>query len=385
VKRRLLGVAALVVALSGPACGGGGPARPVASIVAPGTATAMVAPGGALSFEGRCAAPGGPLTHAWTFPGGSPPSSSAAVPGAVRFDAAGTSSVTYRCTDASGGAAEAGTTVEVGALPALLVIQLQYAGGADAYQADFEWAAARVAAVLRGPTLGLAPDPVRPDTCDAITMASGAGHLAVLALLKPLDGPGGTLALSSPCVLRATDDLPIASVVRIDSADVAALQAAGTLRPVILHELLHALGFGVLWRAPGSGQAGFDLLAGAAGIDPVFTGVEGRAAFRDFDGGQAYAGTPVPVEADGGTGTRAGHWRKAVFGDELMTGSMTGATHPLSRTTVGSLAEPGSPVDHTAAEPFQLTPSLAPLAPRVAPAPIDLAGDLAADPPPRRR
>jgi hypothetical protein len=293
--------------------------------------------------------------------------------------------VTYRCTDASGRSAEAGTTVVVGALPSLLSIQLQYAGGADVYQADFEWAVARAAEVLRGPALGLAPDPVHPDTCDGITMSSGAGHLAVLALLKPLDGPGGTLALSSPCVLRAADDLPIASVVRIDSADVAALQAAGTLRPVILHELLHALGFGVLWRAPGSGQAGFDLLAGAASTDPVFIGVEGRAAFRDFDGGQAYPGTPVPVEADGGAGTRAGHWRKSVLGDELMTGSMTGTTHPLSRTTIGSLADLGYLVDFTAAEPFLVVAPLAQARRAAEGAPLDLSDDLATEPPPRRR
>jgi hypothetical protein len=384
----LTGVVALGVALAGTACGGGGgagPPRPAASIVVPRTSTASVAPGGELSFEGRCPASSGPVTHAWSFPGGTPSSSTAAIPGAVRFDGAGTFTVSYRCTDSGGQAGGAAVTVQVGTLPAQFSVALQYAGGADAYQADFEWAAARLAEVVRGPVPGLDPDSAHADTCDGITMSSGVGHLALLAMLKTIDGQGGTLALSSPCVLRASDQLPVASVVRIDSADVAALQTAGTLRPIILHEMLHALGFGVLWGAPSAGQPGFDLLAAASGTDPYLTGVEARAAFRDFGGGGAYAGNPVPVEAGGGTGTRAGHWRKTVFADELMTGSMTGTTHPMSRTTMGSLADLGYLVDFGAAEPFLVSTTLAVQRRLGEGAALDLSGDLGDDPPPRIR
>jgi hypothetical protein len=43
-----------------------------------------------------------------------------------------------------------------------------------------------------------------------------------------------------------------------------------------------------------------------------------------------------------------------VFGNELMTGFLSGTTQPLSRMTVASLADLGYKVDFSAADPFAL-------------------------------
>jgi len=50
----------------------------------------------------------------------------------------------------------------------------------------------------------------------------------------------------------------------------------GTLEAVILHEMLHVVGFGTMWPT-------FGLLAGAGGANPTFTGARAAAAFVGFN------------------------------------------------------------------------------------------------------
>ncbi|HXW97736.1 MAG TPA: leishmanolysin-related zinc metalloendopeptidase, partial [Gemmatimonadales bacterium] len=70
-------------------------------------------------------------------------------------------------------------------------------------------------------------------------------------------------------------------------------------------------------------------------------------------------GTRVPVEDNGVAGTTRSHWKETVFNDELMTGYISGTVHPLSLTTVESMADLGYTVDPTAADPFNLATSTA--------------------------
>jgi len=67
-----------------------------------------------------------------------------------------------------------------------------------------------------------------------------------------------------------------------------------------------------------------------------------------------YTGTPVPVEATGGAGTRDVHWRETVFDHELMTGWVDANSNPLSATTIGSLQDLGYGVDVSRADLFDL-------------------------------
>jgi hypothetical protein len=68
----------------------------------------------------------------------------------------------------------------------------------------------------------------------------------------------------------------------------------------------------------------------------------------------------VPVEDQGGAGTRDGHWRQRVFGDELMTGfsAPPGVFQPLSRVSIASMLDLGYAVDLNQADPFTLAAAL---------------------------
>ena len=106
-----------------------------------------------------------------------------------------------------------------------------------------------------------------------------------------------------------------------------------------------------LWQSLG-------LITDPGSPDPYFTGSEAIGAF-DGIGGGAYAGTPVPVENTGGTGTQDGHWRESVFDSELMTGWLNvGSSNPLSSVSAASLADAGYTVDTSAADSYSLSLAL---------------------------
>jgi len=91
---------------------------------------------------------------------------------------------------------------------------------------------------------------------------------------------------------------------------------------------------------------------GAGTSNPRYVGQQGLAAYNAITSGTA---TGVPVENTGGSGTRDAHWRESVFGNELMTGFVgPGTNMPLSRLTVGSLADLGYSVNFAAADPYTL-------------------------------
>jgi hypothetical protein len=59
------------------------------------------------------------------------------------------------------------------------------------------------------------------------------------------------------------------------------------------------------------------------------------------------------VENTGGSGTADAHWRESVFGKELMTGYYNpGSPNPLSRVTVGAMADLGYLVNMNAADSY---------------------------------
>jgi hypothetical protein len=69
------------------------------------------------------------------------------------------------------------------------------------------------------------------------------------------------------------------------------------------------------------------------------------------------ASLKVPVENTGGPGTADSHWRESVFGNELMTGTVN-EVNPLSRVTLGSMADLGYAVNLADADPYTLSPGL---------------------------
>ena len=131
---------------------------------------------------------------------------------------------------------------------------------------------------------------------------------------------------------------------QFDTADLAAMQSAGTLTDVITHEMGHVLGIGTIWTNKG-------LLAGSGTSNPTFTGTNAKKQFGILKGTGPAA---VPVENTGGPGTANSHWRESVFGNELMTGFVGSVGNPLSRMTVASLKDLGYVVDFSKADPYTL-------------------------------
>jgi hypothetical protein len=129
-----------------------------------------------------------------------------------------------------------------------------------------------------------------------------------------------------------------------DTADLAEMQANGTLLDVITHEMGHVIGIGTIWMNK-------KLLVGANTTNPRFTGTGAKKEYGLLKGTGPVA---VPVENTGGAGTRDSHWRESVFKNELMSGFIAAPNNPISKLTVASLKDLGYVVALTAAEPYAL-------------------------------
>jgi hypothetical protein len=164
--------------------------------------------------------------------------------------------------------------------------------------------------------------------------------IVIYSNVVPIDGPGGILARAGPCVLRDATGHTVVGVMTFDAADVAPLEADGSLTAVIMHEMGHVLGIGTNWGPLLQNPA---LSAGTG--DPAFVGSAARSTFMQL--GTGYTGSIVPVENCCGDGTRNVHWRESVLLRELMTGFITlgGGINPLSPLTAASLIDIGYVVD----------------------------------------
>jgi Ca2+-binding RTX toxin-like protein len=164
-----------------------------------------------------------------------------------------------------------------------------------------------------------------------------------------IDGPNGILGQTAIVAQRVVSNLPSAAFIELDTFDIAALESAGQLSNTILHEMGHALGFGVIWDALG-------LISGATGPNPQFLGPR---SIQEYNLRFGTNSTGVPVENMGGQGTADVHWRESVLTTELMTGFLDpGVANPITRLTVAQFADLGYQVDFTAADSLNLTSSL---------------------------
>lgn len=194
------------------------------------------------------------------------------------------------------------------------------------------------------------------DLPDVVINGQVIDDILIEASGTAIDGRGNILGQAGPTHLRpasagAAAFIPAKGRMQFDTADLAAMQADGTLKDVITHEMGHVLGIGTIWVKKG-------LLAGTNGNNPTFTGTNAKKEYGILKG---TGPTPVPVENNGGPGTRNSHWRDTVFKNELMTGFVNASPNPMSRVTVASLKDLGYVVDLTKSEPFTL-PSLLQLA-----------------------
>jgi Leishmanolysin len=227
----------------------------------------------------------------------------------------------------------------VAATTSPFTIEVRFLGGLNARQrAAFTAAADRWTRIIVGDLPSVLVDGEVID--DVLILAQGTA----------IDGRGGILGQAGPTHLRpasagAAAFLTAKGIMSFDTADLAQMNAAGTLNDVITHEMGHVLGIGTLWEQKG-------LLKQGGTSNPTFSGPGAMEEYRALRGGGQRR--RVPVENTGGPGTRDGHWRESVFRNELMSGFISQPGNPLSRVTAASLGDLGYEVDLDAAEPYEL-------------------------------
>ena len=205
-------------------------------------------------------------------------------------------------------------------------------------QAAFTAAAARWEEII----VGDVPDVFVPGVGQVDDIVIEARSIAI-------DGPDGILGQTAVVAQRVISNLPSAAFIELDTFDIAALESSGQLSDTVLHEMGHALGFGIIWSDLG-------LISGATGPDPQFLG---SLSIQEYNLRFGTNATGVPVENMGGAGTADSHWRESVLTSELMTGFLDpGTVNPITRLTVAQFADIGYQVDFSAADSINVTSSL---------------------------
>lgn len=178
----------------------------------------------------------------------------------------------------------------------------------------------------------------------------------------PIDGAGNVVGSAGPCFARSGTALSLVGGMRFDTADLNSLETVGLLEDILLHEMMHVLGFGIFWESPNDyleqpsnpNSPGYN----EAMTDTHFTGPAALSAFTALGGGSYTGGNVVPVENDTANfseGSLDGHWRESVFDQEIMTPAANLPSNPLSRLTVAQFQDLGYTVNLNAADPYMKT------------------------------
>ena len=148
------------------------------------------------------------------------------------------------------------------------------------------------------------------------------------------------LGHAAPREWRSGSLLPSVSMMEFDEWDMAYMEQKGILQSVILHEMGHALGFGVFWDYLG------------LKVDFDYIGPNAVKAYQEvMDNGLLIF---IPIEqSTGRAGSDGGHWAENVLDRELMTPSIeTYRPNPLSIITVGAMKDLGYVVNTKKADFF---------------------------------
>ena len=117
------------------------------------------------------------------------------------------------------------------------------------------------------------------------------------------------------------------------------------LTAVLTHEMGHALGIGSFWKYQNFFKDFPDLklIDGAKTDTPTYVGANAIAQYQSYGN----TATAVPVQP-----YVLGHWDENYLGSELMTPYADEGRNPLSRVTLGALADLGYTVNYGRAESF---------------------------------
>jgi hypothetical protein len=179
------------------------------------------------------------------------------------------------------------------------------------------------------------------------------GENGVLANAWPMDPEGKQPAIRA-MLPNASDNGRNTAYLGTTGIDPADINFAG-LTAVLAHEMGHALGIGSFWKYHNFfAEMGFpdlNLLDGETSETPTYVGKNGVAQYQSY--GKASA-TAVPVQP-----IVLGHWDEDYLGSELMTPFANEGRNPISRVTLGALADLGYTVNYGRADSYVLDGPLA--------------------------
>lgn len=233
-------------------------------------------------------------------------------------------------------------------------IEIRYTGGAPnaAITLAFTCAVARIRAAIQDEMPPVAYTNFNAGGCVAgTTLNETVPGLLIFATIEPIDGPGRVLGSAGPCYLRLGSNIPSVGRMRFDVADLENMITNGSLKNVIMHEMLHVLGVGTIWTTQ-------SLLVGV-GSTPRFTGSLAIDACLTSHAGGGVCNSGVPVEdcvgiPGCGAGTINSHWKEGTFTNELMTGYINAGINPFSRMSIQSLADLGYGVNASQGDEYSL-------------------------------
>lgn len=164
-----------------------------------------------------------------------------------------------------------------------------------------------------------------------------------------LDDSSASLGRGGVFVSRPDSLLPSDGYVIFNTTGALAALDGGYFDELATHELLHALGFGTNWDVMGlvDDHQG-DLRFNGTNATGVY-----NTLFSDIAAGDPLATDGVPLESEGGPGTIGKHWDEATFGNEIMTGSLSG-NDLVSDLTVAALEDMGYGTVYDASAGFDL-------------------------------
>ncbi len=186
-------------------------------------------------------------------------------------------------------------------------------------QDAFTWAAGWISSVITN------------DIQDVFYRGDIIDDMMITAELTSIDGMGGILGQAGPTAVRSDGYLPAAGVMEFDSADADYYNSLDLWDDIVVHEMLHTIGFGTIWDFLG-------LVDGSGTDSPTFTGMQASLAYAGLL--QSSDPVAVPLEETGGAGTVESHWDEATFTNEIMTGYIDGS-NDMSDLTVASLSDLG--------------------------------------------
>lgn len=191
---------------------------------------------------------------------------------------------------------------------------------------------------------------IPPNACDSGLPAIHEQVSHFIAYITVKDLGNDVYGDSSPCELHDVTYLPIYAAVNLNSFELEDL-GNDELLDTIIHELLHSLGVGTLWKASErvslSGDSDRKNLIRKLGGKWYYTAPQALAAYRAL-GGQ---GKGILLDDD------TGHWSGNAVCSEILSGTagdVTDRVNPLSAITIGALADLGYGVNARLADFYRL-------------------------------